>query len=131
MPPGGVARQRAAGVVALALGNGAERPEAGLVAYLAGPVGQGLREEVGHVPAQTTFVFGHTHKPFVSTRAASGFVRPVAVVNTGGWVVDHPDPEPLKGATIVLVDEELASSPWRCTASAPTAQSIRPPSTPS
>jgi hypothetical protein len=54
----------------------------------------------------TTFVFGHTHKPFVGTRGVGGYDRPIAVVNTGGWVVDHPEAEPLKGASVVLVDDE-------------------------
>ena len=54
----------------------------------------------------TTFVFGHTHKPFVGTRGVAGYARPIAVVNTGGWVVDHPEAEPLKGASVVLVDDE-------------------------
>ena len=79
--------------------------EAGLAMYLSGPVATELRSVYGTPPADTTFVFGHTHKPFVSTRDVAGYPRPLAVVNTGGWVVDHPEPEPLKGATAVLLDD--------------------------
>lgn len=79
---------------------------AGLAMYLAGPVALELRRTFGTQLPDTTFVFGHTHKPFVATRGVAGYARPIAVVNTGGWVVDHPEAEPLKGATVVLVDDE-------------------------
>jgi hypothetical protein len=79
--------------------------DAGLDLYLQGPVAAELGAAYGAAVPPTTFVFGHTHKPFVATRGVAGFGRPVPIVNTGGWVVDHPEPEPLKGATAVLVDE--------------------------
>jgi hypothetical protein len=78
--------------------------EAGLAAYLAGPVRQQLTEAGEPAPDDLTFVFGHTHKPFVGSRGVDGLGHPVAIANTGGWVVDHPDPEPLKGASAVLLD---------------------------
>ena len=81
--------------------------ETGLAMYLAGPVHRELESSLGVIPAETTFVFGHTHKPFVGTRGIPRYPRPIPVVNTGGWVIDHADPEPLKGATAVLVDDEL------------------------
>ena len=80
--------------------------DAGLEMYLAGPVCHELRRAFETRLPDTTFVFGHTHKPFVGTRGVAGYARPIAVVNTGGWVVDHPEAEPLKGASVVLVDDE-------------------------
>jgi hypothetical protein len=35
------------------------------------------------------------------------FSQPVSVYNTGGWVVDTAEPEPIHGAAAVLVDEQL------------------------
>ena len=52
-------------------------------------------------------VYGHTHKPFETTRSAKGFGEPVHLANTGGWVVDTIDTNPLQGAAAVLVDEDL------------------------
>lgn len=76
---------------------------AGLAAFLSGPV----RAQLGELATcRTTFVFGHTHKPFADTRTIAGFPEPVTVVNTGGWVVDSIEPDPLKGAAVILVDED-------------------------
>jgi hypothetical protein len=53
------------------------------------------------------FVFGHTHKPFVSSRVVPGLKNPVRIFNSGGWVVDTLEVEPLHGANMVLIDEDL------------------------
>jgi UDP-2,3-diacylglucosamine pyrophosphatase LpxH len=87
--------------------------QAGLDAYLAGPVLAQVAEEVGAAP-EATFVFGHTHKPFAEERHPAGWPRPVPVVNTGGWVVDTEQAEPNKGAGVVLVDEDLNVAVLRC-----------------
>ena len=51
-------------------------------------------EAEGYRPARdrTTFVFGHTHKPFVDnlTGVDKGFGN-VRVINSGGWVVEEPE----------------------------------------
>ena len=52
-------------------------------------------------------MFGHTHKPFETSRDAKGFEEPVKLANTGGWVVDTIDTNPLQGAAAILVDEDL------------------------
>ena len=80
--------------------------EEGLGSYLGGPVATQVAAEIGS-PRDVTFVFGHTHKPFIRTKAVPGFPTPVSVVNTGGWVVDTPELNPLKGASLILIDEEL------------------------
>ncbi len=85
----------------------------GLTAFVNGPVAQQVHDEVGS-PRRATFVFGHTHKPFVEPQSFDAFPMPVSVVNTGGWVVDTPQPEPVKGASVVLVDEDLNVAVLRC-----------------
>jgi hypothetical protein len=83
--------------------------ETGLRQYIEGPLWRQLAGECGgEVPEHVTFLFGHTHKPFVGTRDYAGFHEPVAVANTGGWVVDTVEPMPLHGGAVVLLDEDLA-----------------------
>ncbi len=77
----------------------------GLDDYLRGPVQHQLRE-VDPLVVDTTFVFGHTHKPFAELRDIKGYANPVSVLNTGGWVVDSPEPEANKGAAIIVVDTD-------------------------
>ena len=72
-----------------------------------------MTAEIG-APGDVTFVFGHTHKPFVDMRTTRAFPSPVSVVNTGGWVVDTPQLNPLKGASLILIDEELNVACVRC-----------------
>jgi hypothetical protein len=53
-------------------------------------------------PESMSFVLGHTHKPFVKCWDRT------RILNTGGWVVDAPQLEPLHGAAAVLVGEDLS-----------------------
>lgn len=78
----------------------------GLQAYLEGPLFGQISTELNKVP-ETTLIFGHTHKPFETGREAKGFNGPVNLANTGGWVVDTIDTNPLQGAAAVIVDEDL------------------------
>jgi len=78
----------------------------GLESYLAGPVRSQLVAELGHLPREVGFGFGHTHKPYVGRVVVPGFPRTVPVVNSGGWVVDTVHTAPLHGAAAILVDEE-------------------------
>ena len=80
--------------------------EEGLLTYLNGAVATQTAAEIGH-PEDVTFVFGHTHKPFIESRTTTAFATPVQVVNTGGWVVDTPQCNPLKGASLILIDDQL------------------------
>jgi Calcineurin-like phosphoesterase len=80
----------------------------GLRTYVEGPLrNQMVAECNGDPPSDVTFVFGHTHKPFVDVMDAAGYPAPVPIMNTGGWVVDGLEPEPLHGASAVLLDEDL------------------------
>lgn len=81
--------------------------QAGLMDYLEGPVGAQLRQELGHVPGDVTFVYGHTHKPFVGQWSVPGFPSPVSIANTGGWVVDTAAPAPVQAGVAVLVNDDL------------------------
>jgi hypothetical protein len=98
--------------------------EEGLATYLNGPVAAQATAEIGS-PKEVTFIFGHTHKPFVEQRTLPSFPSPVAVVNTGGWVVDAPQPNPLKGASLILIDDELNVASVRCYIEGPDASSYR------
>lgn len=84
-----------------------------LQAYVEGPLAGQLRAEIGHIPPQMTFVFGHTHKPFVDTLVpAKGQV--VQVCNTGGWYLDSPRLNGREGVSVVLVDDALNVVSVRC-----------------
>ncbi|RLB27963.1 MAG: hypothetical protein DRH11_17910, partial [Deltaproteobacteria bacterium] len=52
-------------------------------------------------------VFGHTHKPFQEDMNFKGYPHWTNVYNTGGWIVESVDPQPLHGAAVILVDEDL------------------------
>ena len=86
--------------------------ERGLREYVEGPLRWQLAKACnGDVPEHVTFLFGHTHKPFVGGSndrfRFDGYHHDVAVANTGGWVVDTVDPKPLHGAAVILLDEDL------------------------
>ncbi len=82
--------------------------QAGLRDYLTGPVRGQVRQQLGYVPEDFTFVYGHTHKPFVDRWSVAGYSdRGVYVVNTGGWVVDTADPAPVQAGVAVLVNDNL------------------------
>ena len=78
----------------------------GLRAHLEGPVRGQIAAELHAVPEDVTYIFGHTHKPFVGHDTFAGFKR-VGLVNSGGWVVDSLETKPLSGGAIVLVDDQL------------------------
>lgn len=90
-----------------------ERAQAGLIDFLSGPVARQVAYEIGS-PREVSFVFGHTHKPFADFRSAVGLPGPMPVINTGGWVVDTAEAEPNKGASVVLIDEDLNVAVLRC-----------------
>ncbi|HXW82638.1 MAG TPA: metallophosphoesterase [Acidimicrobiales bacterium] len=81
--------------------------QAGLRSYLEGPVRTQLEVELGTVPQEVSFVFGHTHKPFADRWQVAGFPSPVRIFNTGGWVVDTAAPAPVQGGVALLVDDQL------------------------
>ena len=70
-------------------------------------------DNAGSVPAEVTFIFGHTHKPFEELVPYAGYGSGVKVFNNGGWVVDSMEPAPLKGGAIILVDEDLNTASVR------------------
>jgi hypothetical protein len=86
-----------------------ESPElrSGIEAYLFGPAYKQMRDELGRVPDDLTFVFGHTHKPFediLDDPSGNGRVR---VFNTGGWPIDSVEPSEAMGASILFLNERL------------------------
>ena len=81
--------------------------QTGLRNYLEGPVRGQLQQQLEQVPEEVTFVYGHTHKPFVDRWTLPGFPAPVYIANTGGWVVDTATPAPVQAGVAVLVNEDL------------------------
>jgi len=80
----------------------------GLRAYMNGPLReQILTERKENMPRDVTLVFGHTHKPFQNDMNFKGYPEWVNVYNTGGWIVESVNPEPMHGGAIILLDEDL------------------------
>ncbi|WP_299193922.1 metallophosphoesterase [uncultured Erythrobacter sp.] len=75
--------------------------------YLGTPMAHQMRQELGDVPRELSFVFGHTHKPFQDELLVDGFDVPVGIFNTGGWVLDEPTLMPVQGCAAMLVSDEL------------------------
>ncbi len=91
-----------------------EDAKSGLWTYANGP----LREQVllecdENMPLDATFVFGHTHKPFEEGLNFQGYPKWVNVYNSGGWVVESQEAQPLHGAAMILVDENLDATSVR------------------
>ena len=91
--------------------------EKGLWWYVNGPLRKQINNECKEkdlaVPSDVSFVFGHTHKPFqedINFKEYTGWVK---VYNTGGWVVETVDPQPLHGGAMVLLDDNLNAASIR------------------
>lgn len=86
----------------------------GLKSYLEGPLLEQIHiENKQNVPADITFIFGHTHKPFSQDMNFAGYPMWIKVYNSGGWVVDTLQPMELYGAAVILIDETLQSTSLR------------------
>jgi hypothetical protein len=87
----------------------------GLQWYLEEPLHeQILREDQQQIlNTGTTFIFGHTHKPFSQDMNFTGFTPWVKVYNSGGWVVDSVKPSPIHGGAVILIDEALHATSLR------------------
>jgi UDP-2,3-diacylglucosamine pyrophosphatase LpxH len=68
---------------------------------------QMLREHDQTIPSASTFLFGHTHKPFQREMTFTGYHHPLKVYNSGGWVVDTVNISPVHGAAVLLIDDAL------------------------
>ncbi len=79
----------------------------GLRWYLEEPLHTQINHELGRVPDDVTFVFGHTHKPFQDLLPVDTYRLPVKIFNTGGWTFNAPDMAPVEGAAAVFVDDRL------------------------
>jgi hypothetical protein len=86
----------------------------GLKSYLEGPLLEQIRSENNQiVPADITFIFGHTHKPFSQVMNFTGYPTGMKVYNSGGWVADTLQPIEIFGAAAILIDETLQSTSLR------------------
>ena len=88
--------------------------EKALWRYMEIPLLNQIRNELGgDVPSKVTFVFGHTHKPFEEDMNFKGYSEWVDVYNSGGWVVDSVNRQPLHGGAVILIDEDLNAASLR------------------
>ncbi|RBP51223.1 metallophosphoesterase [Arenicella xantha] len=125
-----------AGIISSTLGRGFQAERAnnnaalseegweGLQWYLSKPLHQQILDDApdsamaaAHdsrlVLTDTTFIFGHTHKPFQDSLGVDGFQLPVKVFNSGGWVVDQPDFSSVQGGAVIFVDAQLNTASLR------------------
>jgi hypothetical protein len=79
----------------------------GLREYTSGPMREQILVERDRLADDVTFVFGHTHKPYQRILDAKKYPNCRAVYNTGGWVVETVEKEPIHGGAVVLIDEDL------------------------
>ncbi|MFT7593224.1 MAG: hypothetical protein ACI8R4_000537 [Paracoccaceae bacterium] len=85
-----------------------------LKSYLSKAVLPQMQEEIsGPMPDRTTFVFGHTHKPFEDQIVVDGFDAPLGLYNTGGWVLDTALLSTVEGASAVFIDADLNTAAIR------------------
>jgi len=85
-----------------------------LKSYLSKAVLPQMQQEIdAPLPARTTFVFGHTHKPFEDQIVVDGFAAPLGLYNTGGWVLDTALLSTVEGASAVLIDDDLNTASIR------------------
>ena len=82
--------------------------EADLRWFIGGPLLRQIRDarKLRQVK-ELSFIFGHTHKPFQDQIAIDPFVAPVAIYNTGGWVMDQPTMMACQGGAAMLIDDDL------------------------
>ncbi|MGH9114770.1 MAG: hypothetical protein ACRDWW_02975, partial [Acidimicrobiales bacterium] len=84
-----------------------DKGRAGVRSYLQGAVRQQVAEQLGTVPAEVGFVFGHTHKPFLEAWDLDGYTGSVQIANSGGWVVDTSAAAVCQGGAAVLIDDDF------------------------
>jgi hypothetical protein len=83
---------------------------AGLRRYLEGPVLAQLEAELKGAPPpkSAALIFGHTHKPFEQMFKVENMPWPeIETYNSGGWVIDSPEPQPIIGGAAILLDDHL------------------------
>ncbi|PSL18471.1 hypothetical protein [Shimia abyssi] len=85
-----------------------------LKSYLSKAVLPQMHKELGAtLPDRTTFIFGHTHKPFEDQIITDGFSGPVGLYNTGGWVLDTALLSTVEGGSAVFIDDDLNTAALR------------------
>ncbi len=80
--------------------------ERGLQRWLFKHTYRQLEDELGGVPKELAYVYGHTHKPF-HKMVEDPRGEMVEVYNSGGWAIDNADREPTRGGAIILISEDL------------------------
>ena len=85
----------------------------GLKSYIENMLCNQMIAEATPVPDELTFVFGHTHKPGEKVENCSGYENGVLIFNTGGWIVESVYPAPLRGGSVIVIDEDLRTASVR------------------
>lgn len=85
-----------------------------LTSYLKYPLWNQMRKElkgmgraIESMPDKTVFIVGHTHKPMQRSIDLIHPVGSISIYNTGGWVIDKVNPNPIYGGAIALIDSNL------------------------
>lgn len=84
-----------------------QKAEEYLLKFLETQVYHQLIDDIKTIPDQVTFVYGHTHKPDHRKVKLNNYPQIVNVYNTGGWVAEKVPYDPVNGASIALIDEQL------------------------
>ena len=77
-----------------------------MLKYISGPCMHQCREHISTMPSNVSFIWGHTHKPFVKQHL-SNENQVLKIYNTGGWTVDGLEPDPWRGGTIAFMDTDF------------------------
>lgn len=86
----------------------------GLKKYIEDSLYRQLTHELKSLkPVEATFVFGHTHKPYAETNQFKNYSNKLNIYNSGGWVVESSETQPLHGGAIILIDDELNTTSLR------------------
>jgi len=67
-----------------------------------------LGRELSHAPPMT-LLFGHTHKPFLDTMRLTAWGK-IYAYNTGGWLIQSVDAEPVYGGALAFINEDLQTA---------------------
>jgi len=85
-----------------------------LTSYLKYPLWNQMRKELKEIgretermPDKTSIIMGHTHKPMQKKIDLMYPAEHVSIYNTGGWVIDKVNPNPIYGGAIALIDGNL------------------------
>ena len=85
-----------------------------IISYIKYPLWNQMRKEMkemgkayDRMPENTSLIVGHTHKPMQGTTDLFYPAKSASIYNTGGWVIDKVNPNPIYGGAIALIDGNM------------------------